>query len=173
MPARGAANVPAIYEDFRPGTYDQTARLADMDANHVEAAINYPNTFPRFAGQGFAERSDKDLALACLQIYNDWMIDDWCGGDAAGRLIPLTLVPLWDPSSRPRRCGAARPRAATPSRFTENPSKLGFPSLLQRRVGRAVGRLPGDRHDGVDAHRLVVVDADHLPGRAARPRRCR
>ena len=39
-----------------PATYDQTARLADMDANHVEVAINYPNTFPRFSGQGFAER---------------------------------------------------------------------------------------------------------------------
>ena len=36
-----------------------------MDTNHVEASINYPNTFPRFAGQGFAERADKELALAC------------------------------------------------------------------------------------------------------------
>jgi hypothetical protein len=33
-----------------------------MDVNHVEVAINYPNTFPRFAGQGFAERPDKSLA---------------------------------------------------------------------------------------------------------------
>ena len=47
------SNRPAIYEDFRLGAYDQAARLADMDLNHVQAAINYPNTFPRFAGQGF------------------------------------------------------------------------------------------------------------------------
>ena len=97
IPPEDQANVPAIYEDFRPGTYDQKARLADMDENHVEASLNYPNTFPRFAGQGFAERADKDLALLCLQIYNDWMIDEWGGGDGRGRLIPLTLVPLWDP----------------------------------------------------------------------------
>ncbi len=74
MPREEQRNVPAVYEDFRPGTYDQTARLADMDANHVEAAINYPNTFPRFAGQGFAERADKDLALqlpADLQRLDD------------------------------------------------------------------------------------------------------
>ena len=74
VPPTSSANVPAIYEDFRPGTYDQTARLADMDANHVEASINYPNTFPRFAGQGFAERADKELALACaadLQRLDD------------------------------------------------------------------------------------------------------
>ncbi len=122
-------NIPAIYEDFRPGTYDRTARLADMDLNHVEAAINYPNTFPRFAGQGFAERGDKDLALQCLQIYNDWMIDDWSGGEARGRLIPLALVPLWDPvlaAAEVRRCAA---KGCYAIGFTENPSKLGFASM--------------------------------------------
>jgi predicted TIM-barrel fold metal-dependent hydrolase len=123
------ANIPAVYEDFRPGTYDQKARLADMDANHVEASICYPNTFPRFAGQGFAERADKDLALASLRIYNDWMIDEWCGGAGRGRLIPLTLVPLWDAelaAAEVRRCAAKGSFAIT---FSENPAKLGFPSL--------------------------------------------
>ena len=122
-------NVAAIYEDFRPGTYDKKARLVDMDENHVEVAINYPNTFPRFAGQGFAERPDKDLALACIRIYNDWMIDEWCGGDAKGRLVPLTLVPLWDPvlaAAEVRRCAAKGSHAIA---FSENPSKLGFASL--------------------------------------------
>ena len=122
-------NIPAIYEDFRPGTYDKTARLEDMTANHVEAAINYPNVFPRFAGQGFAERDDKDFALLCLQIYNDWMIDEWSGADANGRLIPLTLVPLWDPvlaAAEVRRCAAKGSYAIA---FSENPSKLGFASM--------------------------------------------
>jgi predicted TIM-barrel fold metal-dependent hydrolase len=129
IPPERQANVPAIYEDFRAGTWDQAARLADMDANHVEASINYPNTFPRFAGQGFAERGDKTLALACLQIYNDWMIDVWSGGAGRGRLIPLTLVPLWDPvlaAAEVRRCAAKGSYAIA---FTENPAKLGFPSL--------------------------------------------
>ena len=80
-------NRPATYDEFRPGTHDQAARLADMDEGHVEVSINYPNTFPRFAGQGFAERADHDLGLACLQIYNDWMIDEWCGGAGKGRGI--------------------------------------------------------------------------------------
>ena len=129
MPPEQQANVPAIYEDFRAGAWDQTARLLDMDLNHVEASINYPNTFPRFAGQGFAERGDKDLALACLQIYNDWIIDEWGGGAGRGRLIPLTLVPLWDPvlaAAEVRRCAAKGSYAIA---FTENPAKLGFSSL--------------------------------------------
>src|SRR5690349_7581428 len=123
------ANIPAVYEDFRAGTYDQKARLDDMDENHVAASLNYPNSFPRFAGQGFAERSDKDLALACLQLYNDWMIDEWCGGEGRGRLIPLTLVPPWDAelaAAEVRRCAAKGSYAIA---FTENPAKLGFPSL--------------------------------------------
>ncbi len=129
VPQEEQRNIPAIYEDFREGTYDQKARLVDMDTNHVEAAINYPNTFPRFAGQGFAERADKELSLRCVQIYNDWMIDDWCGGDGRGRLIPLTLVPLWDPqlaADEVRRCADKGSHAIA---FSENPSKLGFPSL--------------------------------------------
>ncbi len=122
-------NVPATYEDFRPGTYDKAARLADMTANHCDVAINYPNLFPRFAGQGFAERTDKELALASLRIYNDWMIDDWCAGEGAGRLIPLTVVPLWDPqlaADEVRRCAAKGSYAIA---FSENPSKLGFPTM--------------------------------------------
>ena len=129
MPLEWHQNVPAIYEDFRPGAYDQAARLLDMDANHQQVGINYPNTFPRFAGQGFAERPDKSLALLCLQIYNDWMIDEWCGGAGRGRLVPLTLIPLWDPeaaAAEVRRCAAKGSHAIA---FSENPAKLGFSSL--------------------------------------------
>jgi predicted TIM-barrel fold metal-dependent hydrolase len=129
VPPEEQSNVPAIYEDFRPGTYDQVERLADMDEGKIEVSICYPNTFPRFAGQGFAERKDRDLGFACLQIYNDWMIDDWCAGAARGRLIPLTLVPLWDPelaAAEVRRCAAKGSYAIA---FSENPSKLGYPSL--------------------------------------------
>ena len=129
IPRSEQRNVPATYDDFRPGTHDKAERLADMTVNHCEAAINYPNIFPRFAGQGFAERGDKDLALTCLRIYNDWMIDEWCAGEGYGRLIPLTLVPLWDPqlaADEVRRCAAKGSYAIA---FSENPSKLGFATM--------------------------------------------
>ena len=129
IPRREQRNVPAVYEDFRAGTYDKHERLADMDVNHVEAAICFPNIFPRFAGQGFAERADKNLAFTCLRIYNDWMIDEWCAGEAHGRLIPLTLVPLWDPqlaADEVRRCAAKGSHAIA---FTENPSALGLATM--------------------------------------------
>ena len=129
IPRNEQENVPAVYEDFRPGTWDQAERLKDMDLNHVEAAINYPNIFPRFAGQGFAEREDKELALACLRIYNDWMIDVWCGGAGRGRLIPLTLVPLWDPELAAAEVERCADKGSHAIAFSEGPAKLGFSSL--------------------------------------------
>ena len=116
------------YEEMSPGCYDQTARLADMDANHTEASLCFP-TVPRFTGQIFNERKGKVLALECLKIYNDWMIDDWCAGAGHGRLIPLTLIPLWDPelaAQEVRRCAAKGSHAVC---FPECLHPLGLPSL--------------------------------------------
>jgi predicted TIM-barrel fold metal-dependent hydrolase len=99
-----------------------------MDANDVEASLCFP-TFTRFCGQTFNEREDKDLALLCVQAYNDWMIDEWCAGDGYGRLIPLTLIPLWDPelaAAEVRRCAA---KGAGAVAFCELPAALGLPSL--------------------------------------------
>jgi predicted TIM-barrel fold metal-dependent hydrolase len=121
--------VPVTYDEIRPGCWKQKDRLADMDANHVEASICFPNTLPRFAGQAFHERADKELALLCVQAYNDWMIEEWCGGDGKGRLIPLTIVPLWDAelaADEVRRCADLGSRAIA---FSENPHPLGLPSI--------------------------------------------
>ncbi|HKH87671.1 MAG TPA: amidohydrolase family protein [Acidimicrobiales bacterium] len=120
------------FDEIRPGAWRQADRLADMDANHVDAAICFPNTIPRFCGQTFYEREDKELAGLCVQAYNDWMIDEWCAGDAAGKLIPLTMVPLWDPEAAAteiRRCADKGSHAIT---FPENPYPLGLPSIHDR-----------------------------------------
>lgn len=117
------------YDAIRPGCYQRPARLADMDANHVDASLCFPNTLPRFCGQTFMERDDKELALLCVRAYNDWMIDEWCAGEARGRLVPVTMVPLWDPAlaaAEVRRCADKGSHAVT---FSENPHALGLPSV--------------------------------------------
>ncbi|TYB42323.1 amidohydrolase family protein [Actinomadura chibensis] len=117
------------FDDIRPGCWKQADRLADMDANHMEASLCFPNTLPRFCGQAFMERDDKELALLCVRAYNDWMIDEWCAGPARGRLIPLSMVPLWDAelaAEEVRRCAAKGSHAVT---FSENPHPLGLPSI--------------------------------------------
>jgi predicted TIM-barrel fold metal-dependent hydrolase len=120
---------PLTYDMMRPGCWEQSARLADMDANHTEAALSFP-TFPRFCGQTFHEHPDREVGLACIQVYNDWMIDEWCAGDGRGRLVPLTLIPLWDPelaADEVRRCAGKGSHAVA---FSENPVRLKLPSIF-------------------------------------------
>ena len=116
------------YEDMRPGSYEVAPRLEDMDLNHLEASLCFP-TFPRFCGQTFTEAQDKELALLCVKAYNDWMVEEWCGPEAEGRLIPLTLIPLWDAelaADEVRRNAARGVRAVC---FSEIPPFLGLPSI--------------------------------------------
>ena len=123
-----ADNAPLLFEQMRPGTHQQAARLADMDRNHTDVSLNFPS-FPRFCGQTFLEAGDKEMALACVQAYNDWMIEEWCGGDGYGRLVPLTLIPLWDvqlAAEEVRRC-AAKGNAGIV--FSESPPALDLPSV--------------------------------------------
>ncbi len=119
---------PITYDEMRDGCYDPAARMADMDIGHVEASLCFP-TFPRFCGQAFLEAtSDRDLGLACVQAYNDWMVEEWCGS-SGGRLIPLIIIPLWDAEAAAaeiRRNAARGVRAVT---FSEIPPHLGLPSI--------------------------------------------
>ncbi len=120
---------PVTFDEIRPGCWIQSDRLRDMDENHVDASICFPNVLPRFCGQAFLEREDKQLSLLCVEAYNDWMIDEWCAGDGKGRLLPLTIVPLWDPelaAAEVHRCARKGSYAIT---FSENPYHLGLPSV--------------------------------------------
>ena len=118
---------PISYEDIRPGCWQQQARLDDMDLNHVEAAMSFP-MFPRFCGQTFMEAADLDLGLLCVQAYNDWMIEEWCAGTDS-RLIPLPLIPLWDPHLAAAEVRRNAARGAHAVAFTELPTNLGLPSI--------------------------------------------
>ncbi len=115
------------YEDMRPGSYEQKPRLEDMDENHIEASLCFP-TFPRFCGQTFTEAKDKELALLCVQAYNDWTIEEWCAG-SDGRLIPLIIIPLWDAHLAAAEVRRNAERGVRAVCFSEIPAYLGLPSV--------------------------------------------
>ncbi|MEZ5169209.1 MAG: amidohydrolase family protein [Acidimicrobiia bacterium] len=119
---------PTTYDEMRPGCYDPAARLADMDEAHIEAQLCFPSTFPRFCGQTFTEIDDHELGLACVRAYNDWMVDEWCG-DSSGRLIPLVIVPLWDPALAAEEVRRNATRGVHAVSFSEIPAYLGLPSI--------------------------------------------
>jgi predicted TIM-barrel fold metal-dependent hydrolase len=122
--------VPITYDEMRPGCYDPKARLEDMDLNWTEASLSFP-TFPRFCGQTFLEAKDRELALACVKAYNDWMVEEWCG-DSGGRLIPLTLIPLWDADLAAAEVRRNADRGCHAVCFSEIPHHLGLPSVHTR-----------------------------------------
>jgi predicted TIM-barrel fold metal-dependent hydrolase len=118
---------PITYDDMRPGCYDAKARLEDMDISWVEASMCFP-TLPRFCGQTFHEGKDKELGLACVKAYNDWMVEEWCG-DSHGRLIPLGIIPLWDAQLAADEVRRNAERGVRAVCFSELPFHLGLPTI--------------------------------------------
>ena len=118
---------PLRYEDMIPGCYDPAQRVKDMDLDGVHAALCFPS-FPGFGGGVFQRAKDKELALACVRAWNDFQLDEWCAS-APDRLIPLSLVPTWDPDlavAEVERVAARGSRAIT---FPDAPTSLGLPSF--------------------------------------------
>src|SRR2546425_1036586 len=115
------------YDWMRPGAHQVKPRLEDMDTNWIEASLCFP-TFPRFCGQTFTEASDRELGLLCVKAYNDWMVEEWCA-ESGGRLIPLTIVPLWDAVLAGEEVRRNAERGVRAVCFSEIPPFLGLPSI--------------------------------------------
>ncbi len=118
---------PIGYDEMRPGCYDAVARVEDMDRAGVLASLCFPSV-TRFCGQLFMEASDREFGLECLKIYNDWLVEDWCGA-APGRYIPLMLIPMWDPIAAAAEMDRMHARGVTSFAFSEEPSCLGLPTI--------------------------------------------
>ena len=118
---------PITYEDMRPGCYEPAARVADMDQGFVLSSLLFPS-FPRYCGQVFHEAKDKDLALVCVRAWNDFILEE-LAGDHPGRFIPMMIIPLWDPAAAAKEIERTASRGAKSIAFSENPTKLGLPSI--------------------------------------------
>jgi predicted TIM-barrel fold metal-dependent hydrolase len=130
MAPEDITSVPASYDEMRPGCYDVDARLADMDIAGIERSLCFPNV-SRFAGQQFLWMHDRDLAAACVVAYNDWIVEEWAG-DSGGRLLPVCLIPLWDPQAAALEIRRNAARGVRAVAFSELPALLGLPSIHDR-----------------------------------------
>jgi predicted TIM-barrel fold metal-dependent hydrolase len=78
------------YAETRPGSWDTKARLIDMDIDGIHAQVLYPSV--TLAGaKMYAEADERELQLACVRAYNDWLAE-MCQ-DSDGRLIPQAIMP--------------------------------------------------------------------------------
>jgi len=82
---------PSRWEDVPPAAYVPLERLKAMDSAGIDYSVLYP-TVAGLAGETFGRLEDPELELACVQAYNDWLIDEWAG--ASDRFIPQCIVPV-------------------------------------------------------------------------------
>jgi predicted TIM-barrel fold metal-dependent hydrolase len=118
---------PISYADMRPGCYEPAARVADMNAGFVLSSMLFPS-FPRYCGQVFTEAKDRELGLLCVQAWNDFILEE-CAAAFPGRFIPMMIIPLWDPRLAAQEIERTAARGAKSIAFSENPTKLGLPSI--------------------------------------------
>jgi predicted TIM-barrel fold metal-dependent hydrolase len=118
---------PTAFDEMRPGCWDITERVKDMNAGGILGSMCFPS-FPGFSARLFAAADDKDMALAVLRAYNDWHVDEWCGA-APGRFIPMGLPVLWDAELAAAEVRRLADKGVHSLTFTENPYTLGLPSF--------------------------------------------
>jgi predicted TIM-barrel fold metal-dependent hydrolase len=118
---------PTSFAELRKGCYDVHARIDDMNAGGYLSSLNFPS-FVGMQGNLFIRAKDKQLALAVLQAYNDWHIDEWCAA-YPGRFIPCGVMPLWDPQLAAAEVRRINRKGCFAVSFPPNPGAEGLPSL--------------------------------------------
>ena len=131
------------YDEMRPGCWQPKARLEDMSVNGVEAQLCFPN-YPRFCGQQFLWGKDRTLALLCVEAYNDWMVEEWCGS-SDGRLAPALSHPALGHRSRGGRSDTKRCARCAGRRLQRASDLPGPAQHLFGLLGSVVPGLPGVR----------------------------
>jgi len=79
----------------RPGGHDPMARLADLDADGIDAVVLYPSLAMFFGPvDEIAALRDHEFVADCIRAYNDWLAD-FCSA-APDRLFGVAAAPLQD-----------------------------------------------------------------------------
>jgi predicted TIM-barrel fold metal-dependent hydrolase len=108
---------PVPLESARPGAFDAAARLSDMDAEGIDAAVLYPTI-----GLGFWGIRDAAAATAVARAYNDWLAP-YCAA-APTRLFGAAMVPFQDPAAATRELRRAAQELRFPAVFVRpNPCR--------------------------------------------------
>lgn len=88
---RDRVEEPQRWEDVPKITYAASERLKAMDLDRVDVSVLYPGV-AGLAGETFGKIADPALELACVQAYNDFLVDDWA--KASPRFIPQCIIPI-------------------------------------------------------------------------------
>jgi predicted TIM-barrel fold metal-dependent hydrolase len=119
---------PVNFDEMHPAVWNIHDRVRAMDVNGVLASLNFPSAPFGFAGTRFLRMKDHELGLACVRAFNDWTLDVWAA-PYPERIIPCQLTWLGDPVVAADEIRRNAARGFTSVSFSENPERLGLPSL--------------------------------------------
>ena len=80
------------FQETRAQGFSAKARIADMDAQGVDAQVIYPTVGGQILGKPF---KDPELLAAVCRAYNDWSLE-YCREDSA-RLLMAAMLPMQSP----------------------------------------------------------------------------
>lgn len=78
------------FDELRPGNWDGRAHLDDMDIDGIYGSVLHPAN----AIQVYT-LPDRELGIACMQSYNDWLLLDFQAVDPK-RIVGLPMLPVDD-----------------------------------------------------------------------------
>ena len=87
---------PRCWEEVPAAAWSPAERLKAMDAAGITFSVLFP-TVAGMAGEAFGRLDDPGLETACVQAYNDWLLEEWAS--ASPRFIPQCIVPIWPPAA--------------------------------------------------------------------------
>ena len=122
---------PFRFDQMRPGCFDVEARVADMDINGVWASVNFPSQITGFCGRVLFSPDDRDLGLACVRAWNDWLFEEWYQPHP-DRIVPLGVTYLPDPQLAAAEIRRNAERGFRSVTLPERPHAIGLPSLWDR-----------------------------------------
>ncbi|HUC36501.1 MAG TPA: amidohydrolase family protein [Acidimicrobiales bacterium] len=122
---------PFRFDQMRPGCYDVDARVKDMEINGVWASVNFPSQITGFCGRVYFDAKDRELGLACVRAWNDWLYEAWYER-YPDRIVPLGITYLSDPQVAADEIRRNAARGFTSVTLPERPHEIGLPSLWDR-----------------------------------------
>jgi predicted TIM-barrel fold metal-dependent hydrolase len=120
---------PIRIRDADPSTWDASKRLAKMDEFGIYSQVLYPNVAGFGTGR-FMEVKDAELMLACVEAYNDYLVD-FATADPK-RFLPMAALPFWDVETSVKEIRRAAGMGHKGIVFGAYPEQWGAPPLTSR-----------------------------------------
>jgi len=119
---------PVRDDEVRKGSWDITARVADMDLDGVYAHTVFPSGVFGFSGRIIALSKDPELGFATMRAYNDWHLNE-LAGTHPGRIIPMQMVFYTDPARGAQEIRDNAERGFKAATLPDLPNHLGLPRI--------------------------------------------